>query len=151
MIGDMLCGEQQVARSKLMLQDYKKFKHDKEVSQETEIQDVEQHLVSQVLVYHKHVMHMSHDLLDPNPTKTVDFIMMSSRVYSTKNTWYVEYEVTGSPEQKEVTTLAVIDITKDREAKILQVIAESYSVPQSNPDKEATRKRRSFCTRDESL
>ncbi len=29
----------------------------------------------------------------------------------------------------------------DREAKILQVIAESYSVPQSNPDKEATRKR----------
>jgi hypothetical protein len=39
-----------------------------------------------------------------------------------------------------MTTLADIGITKDREAKILQVIAESYSVPQSNPDKEATRK-----------
>ena len=36
-------------------------------------------------------------------------------------------------------TLANIGITKAREAKILQVIAESYSVPQSNP--EATRKR----------
>ncbi len=39
------------------------------------------------------------------------------------------------------TTLADLGITKTREAKILQVIAESYSVPQSNPDKEATRKR----------
>jgi hypothetical protein len=38
-------------------------------------------------------------------------------------------------------TLANIGITKAREAKILQVITESYSVPQSNPDKEATRKR----------
>jgi hypothetical protein len=39
------------------------------------------------------------------------------------------------------TTLADIGITKAREAKILQTIAESYSLPQSNPDKEATRKR----------
>jgi hypothetical protein len=39
------------------------------------------------------------------------------------------------------TTLADIGITKAREEEILQVIAESYSVPQSNPDKEATRKR----------
>jgi hypothetical protein len=102
--------------------------------------------------------------------------MMASRAYSTKNTWYVEYEVTGPPEQKEKyagevtqipavrgtakstnhksnaldlikqmypkeTTLAYIGITKARKAKILQVLAESYSVPQSNPDKEATRKR----------
>jgi hypothetical protein len=98
---------------------------------------------------------------------------MASRAYSTKNTWYVEYEVTGPPEQKEkysgeviqrpavrgtakstndksnvldlikqmypkATTLADIGITKTRE--ILQVISESYSVPQSNTDKEATRK-----------
>jgi hypothetical protein len=34
------------------------------------------------------------------------------------------------------TTLADIGITKVREAKILQAIAESYSVPQINPDKE---------------
>jgi hypothetical protein len=120
-------------------------------------------------------MYMSHDLLDPDPTNTVDFIMMTSRKNSTKNTWYVEYEVTGSPEQKEkylgeviqipvvrgtvkstnhksnvldlikqmypkATTLADIGITKSREVQILQVIVESYSVPQSNPDKEATRK-----------
>jgi hypothetical protein len=39
------------------------------------------------------------------------------------------------------TTLADIGITKSREVKILQVISESYSVPQTNPDKEATRKR----------
>ncbi len=39
------------------------------------------------------------------------------------------------------TTLADIVISKVREAKILQVISESYSVPQSNPDKETTRKR----------
>ena len=141
MIDDILGDEQQVARSKPMFQDYKKFKHGKEVPQEAEIQYLKQHLLAQTLVNHKHVIHMPHDLLDPNPTNTVDFIMMESREYSTKNTWYVEYEVTGSPEQKEVTTLAVIDITKDREAKILQVIAESYSVPQSNPDKETTRKR----------
>jgi hypothetical protein len=32
-------------------------------------------------------------------------------------------------------------ITKAREVKTLQVIAESYSVPQSNPDNEATRER----------
>ena len=141
-----------------------------------EIQYLKQHLLTQTLVHHKHVMHLTHDLLDPNPTITVDFIMMTSRTYSTKNTWYVEYEVTGPPEQKEkytvevikipsihgtvkstsqksnvldlikemypkVTTLADIDITKVREEKILQSIAESYSVPQSNPDKETTRKR----------
>ncbi len=39
------------------------------------------------------------------------------------------------------TTLPDIGITKAREAKILQSIAESYSVPQINPDKDATRKR----------
>ena len=101
---------------------------------------------------------------------------MHLRSYSTKNTWYIEYEVTGPPEQKEkyegeviqipavrgtakstnhksnvldlikqmypkATTLADIGITKAREVKILQAIAESYSVPQNNPDKEATRKR----------
>jgi hypothetical protein len=32
------------------------------------------------------------------------------------------------------TTLTDIGITKVREEKILQVIAESHSVPQSNPD-----------------
>jgi hypothetical protein len=101
MIDDMLRGEQKVASSKPTLKDYKKFKHDKEVPQEDEIQYLKQHLLAQVLVHHKHVMHMPHDLLDPDPTNTVDFIMMTSRAYSTKNTWYVEYEVTGPPEQKE--------------------------------------------------
>ncbi len=57
------------------------------------------------------MIHMPHDLLDPNPTNTVDFIMMKSREYSTKNTWYVEYEVvTGSPEQKEKYSDEVIQI-----------------------------------------
>jgi hypothetical protein len=37
MIDDMLGGEQEVASSKPMLKDYKKFKHGKEVSQEDEI------------------------------------------------------------------------------------------------------------------
>ncbi len=90
--------------------------------------------------------------------------MMASRAYSTKNTWYIEFEVTGPPEQKDkyageviqipavrgtakstnhksnvldlikkmypkATTLADIGITKAREAKILQAIAEPYSVP----------------------
>ena len=39
------------------------------------------------------------------------------------------------------TTLADIGITKTREARILQTIVESYSVPQCNPEKEAKRKR----------
>ena len=39
------------------------------------------------------------------------------------------------------TTLADIGITKTREARILQTIAESYSVPQSNPENEAKRNR----------
>ena len=41
------------------------------------------------------------------------------------------------------TALADFGITKTREARILQTIpeSESYSVPQSNADKEATRKR----------
>jgi hypothetical protein len=86
MIDDMLGGEQQTASSKLMLQDYKKFKHGKEVPQEAEIQYLKPHLLAQALVHHKHVMHMPHDLLDPHPTNTVDFIMMASRAYSTKNT-----------------------------------------------------------------
>ncbi len=34
-----------------------------------------------------HVVHMPHDLLDPNPTNTTDFIMMADRAYSMKNTW----------------------------------------------------------------
>ena len=101
MIDDMLVGDQQTASSKLMLQDYKKFKHGKEVPQEAEIQYLKQHLLAQALLHHKHVMHMSHELLDPNPTNTVAFIMMASRAYSTKNTCYIEYEVTGPPEQKE--------------------------------------------------
>jgi hypothetical protein len=97
MIDDMLGGEQQAASSRLVLQDYKKFKHGKEVPQEAEIQYLKQHLLAQALVHHKHAIHMLHDLLDPNPTNIADFIMMASRAYSTKNTWYVEYEVTGPP------------------------------------------------------
>ncbi len=58
----------------------------------------------------KHVMYIPHDLLDPNPTNTTDFIMMSSRTYSTKNTWYVEYELTGPAEQKKKYTDEVIQI-----------------------------------------
>jgi hypothetical protein len=100
MIDDMLGDEQQVASSKPMLQDYKKFKHGKEVPQEAEIQYLKQHLLAQALVHHKHVMRMPHDLLDPDPTNTVDFIMLASRAYSTKNTWYVEYEVTEPPGTK---------------------------------------------------
>jgi hypothetical protein len=110
MIDDMLGGEQQAASSKLILQDYKKFKHGKEVPQEAEIQYLKPHLLAQALVHHKHVMHMPHDLLDPNPTNTVDFSMMASRAYSTKNTWYIEYEVTGPPEQKEKYAGEVIQI-----------------------------------------
>ena len=90
MIDDMLGGKQQSASSKPMLQDYKKFKHGKVVSQEVEIQYLKQHLLAQALVHHNNVMHMPHDLLDPNPTNTTDFIMMTSQVYSNKNTWYVE-------------------------------------------------------------
>jgi hypothetical protein len=78
MIDDILGDEQQVARSKPMFQDYKKFKHGKEVPQEAEIQYLKQQLLTQALVHHKHVIHMPHDLLDPDPTNTVDFIMMSS-------------------------------------------------------------------------
>ncbi len=56
MIDDMLCDEQEVANSKPMLQDYKKFKHGKEVSQEVEIQYLKHHLLAQALVHHKHMM-----------------------------------------------------------------------------------------------
>jgi hypothetical protein len=51
MIGDMLGGEHQAASSKLMLQDYEKFKHGKEVPQEAEIQYLKQHLLAQALVH----------------------------------------------------------------------------------------------------
>ena len=44
-----------------------------------------------------------------------------------------------------VTTLSDIDITKTRDARILQTIAESYSVPQNNTVKEAKRKRLETC------
>ena len=58
MIDDMLGVEQQVVSSKPRLQDCKKFKHDKEVSQEDRIQYLKQHLLVQPLVHHKHVMCM---------------------------------------------------------------------------------------------
>ena len=71
-----------------MLQNYKKFKHGKELSQEAENQYLKQHLLAQALVHHKHVMHMPHNLLDPNSANTIDFIMMAARSvtrsYSTK-------------------------------------------------------------------
>jgi len=88
MIDYFLGCEQQHASSKPMLQDYKKVKHGKEVPREAEIQYLKQHLLTQALVYHthKHVKRMPHDLLDPNPTNTADFIMMASRAYSTQNT-----------------------------------------------------------------
>jgi hypothetical protein len=134
MIDDMLGDERQVASSKPMLQDYKKFKQDKEVLQEDEIQYLKQHLLVQHLVHHKHVMHMPHDLLGPNPTNTVDFIMMTSRAYSTKNTWYVEYEVTGPPEQKEKYEDEVIQIpvirdnvkSTNNKSNVLDLIKEMY-------------------------
>ena len=56
MIDDMLGGEQQAASSKLMLQDYKKFKHGKEVPQEAEIQYLKPHLLAQALVHHMAIM-----------------------------------------------------------------------------------------------
>ena len=77
---------------------------------ELSVSNLKQHLLAQALVHHKHVMHMPHDLLDPNPTNTADIIMMASRTYSTKYTWYVEYEVTGSPEQMTKYTGEVIQI-----------------------------------------
>ena len=55
-----------------------------------------------------------HDLLDPNPTNISDFIMMVSREYSTKNTWFIEYEVTGPPEQKKKYEGEVIQISTVR-------------------------------------
>ncbi len=54
--------------------------------------------------------HLLTQELDPDPTNTVDFMMMTSRAYSTKNTWHVEYEVTGPPEQKEKYLGEVIQI-----------------------------------------
>ena len=59
-----------------MFQGYKKFKHDKEVSQEAKIQYRKHHLLSQGLVYDKHVMYIPHDLLYPNPTNTPDFLVL---------------------------------------------------------------------------
>ena len=53
MIDDMLGGEQLAASSKPMLQDYKKFKHGKEVPPEPEIQYPKQHLLAQILLHHK--------------------------------------------------------------------------------------------------
>ncbi len=50
MIDDMLRGKQQDARSIPMLQDYKKFKHGKEVPHEAEIQYLKQYLLAQALV-----------------------------------------------------------------------------------------------------
>ena len=102
--------------------------------QEAEIQYLKPHLLAQALVHHKHVMHMPHDLLDPNPTNTVDFIMMTSRAYSTKNTWYVEYEVTGPPEQKEKYTGEVIQIpvvrgtvkSTNHKSNVLDLIKQMY-------------------------
>ncbi len=58
MIHDMLDDEQQVVNSKPMLEDYKKFKHDKEESQEGEIQYFKKHLPAQALVHHKHVIYV---------------------------------------------------------------------------------------------
>ncbi len=80
------------------------------------------------------MMHMPHDLFDPNPTNTVDFIMMVSRSYSTKNTWYVEYEVTGSPEQKEKYSGEVIQIpavrgtvkSTNHKSNVLDLIKQMY-------------------------
>jgi hypothetical protein len=57
---------------------------------------------AKILVHHKHVMcvmNMSHDLLDPNPANTIDFIMMTDRAYSTKNTWYIEKEKNPCPRE----------------------------------------------------
>ena len=68
MIDDVLGGIKQPSSPsspsspKLMLQDYKKFKHGKEVPQKAEIQYLKQHLLAQGLVHYEHVMHMPHAL-----------------------------------------------------------------------------------------
>ena len=79
-------------------------------------------------------MHMPHDLLDPNPTNTIDFIMMTSRSYSTKNTWYIEYEVTGPPEQKEKYVGEVIQLpavrgtakSTNHKSNVIDLIKQMY-------------------------
>jgi hypothetical protein len=79
-------------------------------------------------------MYMPHDLLDPNPTNTVDFIMMASRAYSKKNTWYIEYEVTGPPEQKGKYAGEVIQIpavrgtakSTNHKSNVLDLIKQIY-------------------------
>jgi len=117
MTDDMVGGPKQPTRPQLMLQDYKKFKHGKEVPEGAQIQYLKQHLLAQALVHHTHhthVMHMPHDLLDPNPANTIDFIMMTACAYSTKNTWYIEHEVIGSPEQKKQCEGEVIQIPSVR-------------------------------------
>jgi hypothetical protein len=64
---------------------------------------------------------MTHDLLDPNPTNTTGVIMMAARAYNTKNTWYVEYEVTGSPGQ-----------SKKGEGNVIQILAVPGTAKSTN-------------------
>ena len=62
--------------------------------------------------------------------------MMASRAYSTKNTWYVEYEpkVTGPPEQKEKYLGEVIQIpairgtvkSTNHKSNVLDLIKQMY-------------------------
>jgi hypothetical protein len=151
MIDDVLDGEQQAASSKPMLQDYKKFKQSKDVPQEAEIQYLKQNILAQALVHHKHVMLMPHHLLDPNPTNTIDFIMMASRAYSTKNTWYIEYEVTGPPKQKLKYAGEILALLRLEKRKFFKQQQNRTQYLKAIP----TRRRRgndlSFCKRDESL
>jgi hypothetical protein len=60
--------------------------------------------------------------------------MMASRAYSNKNTWYVEYEVTGPPEQKEKYSGEVIQISAicctakstNHKSHVLDLIKQMY-------------------------
>ena len=82
---------------------------------------------------------MSHDLLDPNPTNTTDFIMMTVHTVGTENNWYIEYEarfkvtVVATHRKFETTPESIWEEVDTLEDEIQFTGVWSYTTPDSSP------------------
>ncbi len=77
----------------ITLQDHRRFKHAKDVPPDTVIQFLKPSILGQILVHHKHVLTLSSSILNETNDAFGEVKMMTSKAYSIKQFWYVDYKV----------------------------------------------------------
>jgi hypothetical protein len=81
------------------LQDHRRFKDAKDVPPDATIQFLKPSMLGKILVHHRHVLSLPSTFLNEPDDVDGEVKMITSKAYSIKNFWYVDYEVVA-PEAK---------------------------------------------------